>query len=288
MNITKKLLIGLFASATSLAANAGDLTLKIYNASSNSFNVNSTLVYGDTEAAVIDAGFTKADALRIAANVLDSGKTLTTIFISQADPDYYFGAETLKAYFPDAKVLATPAVRQVIAKKMESKLKTWAPNMGPNAPTAPILPDAYTQSSFTVDGETIEIHGTTGVLAHRPYLWIPSKQTILGNVAVFGDVHAWTADTQTEAQLDAWVAQLAEMKKLSPKGVIPGHMLRSTELNASAIQFTIDYLADFRAAKANSQNSQELIDAMMKRYPADSVPVNLSIGAKVHMGEMTW
>ena len=34
-----------------------------------------------------------ADALRIAAQVLDSGKTLKVIFISNADPDFYFGAE---------------------------------------------------------------------------------------------------------------------------------------------------------------------------------------------------
>ena len=38
-------------------------------------------------------------ALRIAANVLDSGKELKTIYVSQADPDYYFGVETIKEIF---------------------------------------------------------------------------------------------------------------------------------------------------------------------------------------------
>jgi glyoxylase-like metal-dependent hydrolase (beta-lactamase superfamily II) len=71
--------------ATSLyAADKSPLTLKVYNADSNSFHVNSTLVYGETEAVVIDAGFTKADALKIAANIFDSGKKLTTIFISRS------------------------------------------------------------------------------------------------------------------------------------------------------------------------------------------------------------
>ncbi len=97
---------------------AKPLTLEVYNADGNSFHVNSTLVYGDTEAMVVDTGFTKADALRIAAKVLDSGKTLKTIFISQADPDYYFGAEVLKQLFPQAEVVATPAVRAKIAEKL--------------------------------------------------------------------------------------------------------------------------------------------------------------------------
>ena len=72
------------------------------------------LVSGKTEAIVIDSGFTRADALRVAANVLDSGKTLKTIFISNADPDFYFGAEVLKSHFPQAQVLTTPAVREKI------------------------------------------------------------------------------------------------------------------------------------------------------------------------------
>ncbi len=54
---------------------------------------------------VIDAGFNRADALRIAANVFDSGKQLEIIYVSQADPDYYFGVETLKELFPQAEVV---------------------------------------------------------------------------------------------------------------------------------------------------------------------------------------
>ncbi len=88
MNKVKLLITSLTLLSATFVAESAPLSLKVYNANSDSFHVNSTLVFGDTEAVVIDAGFTKADALRIAANVLDSGKKLTTIFISQADPDY--------------------------------------------------------------------------------------------------------------------------------------------------------------------------------------------------------
>ncbi|HBV76847.1 MULTISPECIES: MBL fold metallo-hydrolase [Vibrio] len=264
------------------------LTLQVYHAAPSSFDVNSTLVYGQTEAAVIDAGFSKADALRIAANVLDSGKKLTTIFISQADPDYYFGIETLKQYFPDAKVLATPAVRDEIKHKMASKIEYWVPKMGVNAPVKPVVPDAYTLSSFSVDGQKIEIRGSEGVLAHRPYLWIPSLKAIVGNVGIYGDMQVWTADTQTQGELNAWVEQLAEMKALKPQVVVPGHMEASTSLDISTIQSTEDYLNAFIKAKKSSKNSQELIDKMMAIYPEKQVPLTLSLGAKVHMGEMKW
>lgn len=264
------------------------LTLQVYHAAPSSFDVNSTLIYGQTEAAVIDTGFSKADALRIAANVLDSGKKLTTIFVSQADPDYYFGIETLKQYFPDAKVLATPAVRDEIKHKMASKVEFWAPQMGANAPVKPIVPDAYTLSSFSVDGQKIEIKGSEGVLAHRPYLWIPSLKAIVGNVGIYGGMQAWTADTQTQDELNAWVEQLDEMKALKPQVVVPGHMEANTSLDISTIQSTEAYLNAFINAKKSSKNSQELIDKMMVIYPAKQVPFALSLGAKVHMGEMKW
>ena len=288
MNKIILLLTTLFIASSVYAANDAPLSLKVYNASSNSFHVNSTLVYGDTEAAVIDAGFTKADALRVAANVLDSGKKLTTIFISQADPDYYFGAETLQKLFPEAKIIAMPSVKKVIEKKVAGKVAYWGPKMGKNAPENVVTPDAYEKLSFSVDGHVIEIKGTTGLLAHRPYLWIPSIGAIVGDIAVFGGVHVWTADAQDKAQWNAWLLQLAEMKKLSPQIVVPGHMKKGTKLDASNLQYTSTYLSTFEQAKKNSADSKGLINKMNASYPDAQFPLSLNIGAKVHKGEMKW
>jgi hypothetical protein len=135
------LTLGVVASDRRQRAEPRPLSVKVYNADANSFHVNAVVVSGKSEAIVIDSGFTRADALRVAANVLDSGKTLKTIFISNADPDFYFGAEVLKNLFPQAQVLTTPAVREKIEAKLAGKLAFWAPKMGANAPQQPIVPD---------------------------------------------------------------------------------------------------------------------------------------------------
>ena len=268
---------------------AQPLQLKVYNADGNSFHVNSTLVTGEKEAMVIDAGFTRADALRIAANVLDSGKKLTTIYVSQADPDYYFGVETLKQFFPQAEVVTTPAVLAKIEAKLQGKLAFWGPKMGANAPQKPVLPKAIAGTTLTVDGQTVEIHGTSGALAHRPYAWIPSAKAIVGALGVFGsNTHVWTADTQTAAERSAWVAQLGEMAALQPAVVVPGHMAAGTPLDASNIRYTSDYLQSFEKNLATTKNSAELIEAMKKAYPAAVMGLSLDIGAKVNKGEMKW
>ncbi len=157
------------APADAGAQTQAPLKVKVYNADIRSFHVNAVVVSGKSEAIVIDCG-----------------KTLETIIISNANPDFYFGVEVLKRHFPQARVLATPAVREKIQSKLPQKIAFGGPKMGANAPTQPIVPDALDGTTLSVDGETIEVRGTTGEIAHRPYAWIPSIKTVAGNIALFG------------------------------------------------------------------------------------------------------
>jgi len=282
------LALGVVAAGAASAQVAPPLSVKVYNADANSFHVNAVVVSGKTEAMVIDSGFTRADALRVAANVLDSGKTLKTIFISNADPDFYFGAETLKELFPQARVLTTPAVREKIQAKLAGKLAFWGPKMGVNAPKAPVVPEAIEGRALSVDGEAIEVRGTTGELAHRPYVWIPSIKAIVGNIGVFGNLHVWTADTQKAGERQAWLAQLDEMQALHPALVVPGHMASGTALDESAIRYTREYLQRFEAELPKAKTAAELIATLQKAYPQAGLGIALDIGAKVNKGEMKW
>ncbi|TAG82504.1 MAG: MBL fold metallo-hydrolase [Burkholderiales bacterium] len=284
-------ILGAATAALALASAQAQtpITVKVYTSDANSFHVNSTLVFGAKEALVIDAGFTRADALRIAANVLDSGRELKTILVSQADPDYYFGAETLKQIFPNADVVATPAVIEKINAKLVAKVSFWGPKMGLNAPKTPVVPKPLSGTTLSVDGQTVELRGTTGALAHRPYVWIPSAKTITGTIGVFGSgLHVWTADTQTLAERTAWVAALDEMAALNPAMVVPGHMASGNAMDVSAIAHTKQYLQTFEKNLASAKQSADLIESMKRAYPEAKLAIALDIGAKVNKGEMKW
>src|SRR3954451_24794382 len=97
-------------------------------------NKTATLITGETDAFLIDTGFTRADGHRLAAAVLDSGKTLTKVFVSHADPDFYWGAEVIADAFPEAEIVATPLVIDHIKASYEGKLKAWEA-VGANRPT---------------------------------------------------------------------------------------------------------------------------------------------------------
>ncbi len=278
-------------SLTSLGAFAqgkDDLSITVYNAPASSFGVNSTLISGEKEAILLDTGFTRSDAYRIAANVLDSGKQLKAIVISQADPDYYFGAEVLHHIFPSAPIVSTPAVIQAIEKKLPQKVAFWGPQMGANAPKTPIVPTVMKGNTLTLEGKTIEIRGTSGRLADRPYVWIPSIKTIAGDVNTYANVHVWTADSPTAADRAAWVKRLDEMQALQPKTVVPGHQAGAYDLSPQVIGQTRNYLLTFEQNLKKAKNSGELINAMKQAYPNLPGDSSMELGAKVATSEMKW
>jgi len=296
MNTFKNWALALIPAALSLGVVATDtaaqpaapLTVQVYNADAASFHVNAVLVAGKTDAVLLDTGFTRADALRIAAMVLDSKKSLKTIYISQADPDYYFGIEVLKHYFPNAKVVTTAPTRKKIEATLATKLQVWGPRMGANAPKAVPLPDVLPGNTLSLEDQTLEIRGLDDSLPHRSFVWIPSIKTIAGGVNVYAGLHLWTADAQSVQERADWARKLDSMAALQPLTVIPGHSGPGQKHDASQLAWSKAYLARYEQALPKAANSAALIDAMKTAYPAAGLGIALEIGAKVNKGEMTW
>jgi len=279
---------GLAAEAQSSNSAPAPLGLQVINHGPASFHVNSVLVSGAKEAILLDAGFTRADALRVAAAVLDSGKKLSTIYVSAADPDYYFGLEVLHAEFPEARIVAAAPTLKKIEAALATKLQVWGPRLGANAPRKPVLPEALSGNSLSLEGQTLEIRGLDDSLAHRSYVWIPSIKAVVGGVNVFGQLHAWTADTQTPAERAAWLTKLDAISALQPAVVVPGHMLPGTPQDLSAVNHTRAYLQRFEAELPKAADAAALIATMKAAYPQAGLGIALEIGAKVNKGEMKW
>jgi glyoxylase-like metal-dependent hydrolase (beta-lactamase superfamily II) len=270
------------------AQSAPPLTVQVYNADGTSFHVNAVLVAGQRDAVLLDTGFTRADALRIAAMVLDSKKTLKTVYISQADPDYYFGIEVIKQYFPDAQVVTTAPTLKKIEATLANKLQVWGPRMGANAPKSVPLPEVLAGNTITLEGQTLEIRGLDDRLPHRSFVWIPSIKTIAGGVNVYAGLHLWTADAQSVQERADWATKLGTMAALQPAVVVPGHSLPGQPHDASQLAWSQAYLARYEQELPKAANSGALIEAMKKAYPEAGLSIALDIGAKVNKGEMKW
>jgi len=248
------------------------------------------LITGEHEAILIDAGFTFSDGNTVAEAIKVSGKKLTTIYISQSDPDYYFSLTPIKTAFPDAQVIAASATIDAIKKNVDKKLATWGPQLKDNGPQTMadvVMPDVFDGHSLALEGKTIEIVDADSI-TNRRYLWVPSINAIFGGVMVFSGVHVWTADTAGAEGRAAWIKNLDAMAARQPTVVIPGHLALGAASDISAITDTKNYLLAFEEELAKATNSADLINAMTQRYPDLGMGIALQIGAKVATGEMKW
>jgi len=272
------------------STSATPLTWKHYPAGPNGFFRAPVLVAGPTEALLIDGGFTLSDGRALAEAIANSGKRLTTIYISQSDPDYYFGLGPIKEAFPEARVIAATETVAAIRANVEKKLAVWGPQLKDNGPQTlaeVVIPDAFDGKELTVDGQAIEIVDADG-LVDRRYLWAPSLKAVFGGVLIFSGVHVWIADTPTKEQRATWINNLEKIAARNPAVIVPGHMTADSPTDLSAVGHTRAYLAAFDEELTQATDSEQLIRAMSARYPELGMEVALGIGAKVVTGEMKW
>jgi glyoxylase-like metal-dependent hydrolase (beta-lactamase superfamily II) len=264
------------------------LEYTVIDAAESSLHKTSVLVTGETEALVVDAAFTRADGHRIVAEVLDSGKRLTTVVVTAGDPDFYFGAEVIADAFPGAVFLAPADVIEHIQHSYEGKLKAWA-HLGPNLPTRLVEVGELAEPTIAVDGTPIEVRRGSDQLGDRAwYLFEPESRSLLGGVLLFEGLHVWTADSSTPELRAEWIKVLDDLEALDPAYVVAGHRVAGAPTDHTAIAHTRDYLELFEKAVASSADAAEAEASLLAAYPDAGLTIAAGLGTKVAKGEMTW
>lgn len=279
--MTNKLLAASVVLAATATAHADPkpLEVKVYTSSPAGFLVDSTLISGEKDAILIDAQFTVSEAHRLVADVLESKKNLTTVYVTHAHPDHYFGLGIVHQAFPKAKLVALPATIAEIKKTWQGKVKQWAPMYGALVPAQPVLPAALAGTKLELEGQTLEIRGgVQGDATQSSYVWIPSIKTVVAGDIVYRGVYVWTAETTPE-QRKAWAKTLDEIAALHPAQVIAGHKDPKLDNSPAGLDQTRQYLETFDAAVASSKNATEVEQKVKARYKDLQLDVILHIGA---------
>lgn len=265
-----------------------NLKLQVYNASENSFGVASVIVSGKTDAVLIDAQFTLADAEKVAQEIKASGKKLTTIYVSYGDPDFYFGLEVFKKYFPEVTAYATPATIDHIKATAQKKLEVWGERLGKNITSNVVLPQVLKGNSIDLEGQKLELIGLED-FPNKTFIWIPSIKTVVGGINIFGTTfHLWMADAQTAEARKNWISVLDKITALKPEIVIPAHANSNSPFDIAAVNHTKSYIQFYEEALKTNKSSEALITALKTKYPTLTFETALQIGAKVNTGEMKW
>ena len=262
------MLLAIPAAAQEAPAQAAPpLRVEVLRTSAGSLHVNSALIMGEREAVLVDPPFTLADAHRVAGMVLDSGRTLTHVFVTHDHPDHFFAMQVLTEAFPNARVVAHPTVVADIWRSLPFKVVRWLPGLGANGPAYPTAPAAMEGDVIMLEGRELRVIGPMqGDHRNSTALWVPSIRALLPGDIVFNEVHLWLGEHDMAA-VARWRETVRQLQALDPAIVVAGHARPGLPDDASGLAFTAAYLDAWPQLVEQANGSAELQALVRARFP---------------------
>jgi glyoxylase-like metal-dependent hydrolase (beta-lactamase superfamily II) len=230
--------------------------------------MSSTLISGKKDAVLVDIPTTSQQGATLANWVADSGKRLTTVYITHGHGDHFFGTSTFLARFPNVKVVAVPAVVKAMQQQASPDVVSFWKSMFPGQ-----IPDRLVIAE-ELDGNAIDLEGhdlTAVELGHSDKddttcLHVPSIGLVVAGDAVYNDVHLYLAESDPQRRRE-WISALDKIESLKPRAVIAGHKRPGTNNGPETIEETRQYIRDFDMVAGRTSTPGELYDEMLKLYP---------------------
>ncbi|MFI5775526.1 MBL fold metallo-hydrolase [Nocardia sp. NPDC051570] len=227
----------------------------------------STLIYGEYDAVLVDALHTVAEATALADWVALHHRNLTTIYITHAHQDHFYGLPVLLDRFPDAHAIATPRTVELI-ERTDPALTRFMAGLLPGQSAAKItVPEPYSKDAFTLEGYELRIieQGRTDV-EHSSSLHVPAIDLVVAGDVLYNKCHMYVGDTTPESR-ENWIAALDRLAALRPKLAIAGHKKTGAPDTPETIEESQRYLRDFGRLRETSLSEEELFDEMGRLYP---------------------
>ncbi len=227
-----------------------------------------TLISGEHEAVLVDALMTRAEGHDLAEWIAAKSKQLSTVFVTHGHGDHFFGAAEVLARFPDARLVATPAVVDVMQQQLEPRWYDdfWQPRFPGQLPEKPMIAEPI-DTPLTLEGEDLVVvdlgHTDTD---STTALHVGSLGLVVAGDAVYDNIHPYLTESGTEG-IDNWLAALDTITALNPRVVVAGHKPPEGDDSPRWIAETRRYLQDFATIAAATRTTDELYNAVVDTYP---------------------
>ena len=257
------------------------LKFRVFLHSYLGFNSNSTLIYGEKDAILIDASQLLSDTHRMVAEIITMRKSLTHIYVSHFHPDHHFGLQVLKNAFPKAKIVALPNVVEDIIATSSDKIDLWAiDRFGPDdIPQNTTIPTPLNQPYLLLEGEEIRVSDNwEGDSINNSVVWVPSIKVVCATDVAFHDCHLWPIESNVARRVK-WRASIDKLREFDARIIIPGHcdndkirLMEEVQQNGSityteCIDWSLKYLDNYEEVYNNAKTGLEVVEAMTELYP---------------------
>jgi len=229
----------------------------------------STLIYGKSDALLVDAFMTVEQAKALADWVASKKKNLTTIYITHGHGDHWFGVGTILERFPNARVVATRNTVDVMRQNAspEALSGAWGAAFPGQIPEKLVFAEVLEENVIDLEGRDVVVvelgHTDT---AHTTCLHVPSIGLVVAGDAAYNDVHLYLAESSAQKRQE-WIAALDQIESLRPRAVVATHKRPENDDSPRIIEETRKYIRDFDRLAETTKTAQELYDKMLELYP---------------------
>jgi len=230
---------------------------------------SSTLIYGERDAVLVDTQLT-IDANRALARwITQSGKNLTTIYITHGHGDHFFGIRELKTSFPRARAVATANTVKLMRRQAspEYVASFWGPRYPGQIPENLVIAEELESQVIQLEGTdlvSVELGHTD--TEHTTCLHVPSIGLVAAGDAAYNDTHLYLGESNAQTRQE-WIAALDKLDYLNPSAVIAGHKRPERDDDPRIIEETRQYIRDFNKFAQATNSARELYERMLDLYP---------------------
>jgi glyoxylase-like metal-dependent hydrolase (beta-lactamase superfamily II) len=266
-----------------------DLHARVYTSPFGAFEqidggfspTTSTLLVGRREAVLIDAQHLKPDVQELGDLVAETGRELTTIYITHGHADHWYGIDDLVRRFPAARVVALPGVVKWIEDNEELMAAQWSALFGDRVALPTTRPATLEGSSLELEGHEIDVLELgQGDIAPSTAVYVSALGLVVPGDVIYNRIHAMLGFVDPEQSQD-WLRGIDKVEELHPSAIVAGHRHPDAPHTEPArmIQETRQYIRDFEEAAAASASADELTNRMTERYPDFGNPWTLLFSA---------
>ena len=242
----------------------------------------STLVFGSAEAVLIDAQHIRSDVAALGDLIEQTGRRLTTIYVTHGHADHWYGAGDLLARFPGTRVVATGGVVDYITESAELAAQQWSAMFGDRVVDPTAVPEVLDGSAIELEGAELRIVEVgQGDIAPSTVVHIPAIDAVVTGDVVYNQIHVMLGFTGPQ-EWERWIQSVDTIEKLSPKMVVAGHK-RPESSDAEVTRMldeTRSYISDFAEGARTADSADELAQIMKSKYPDFGNPWTLHFSAQ--------
>ena len=228
-----------------------------------------TLIYGERDAVLVDTFLSVLHSKDLADWLAESEKNLTTIYITHAHGDHFFGLKLLLDMFPHARAFATSSVVATMQNQIRPEVvrSFWETRFPGQVPSQLVVPEVLEGDALYLEGEELKVvHLGHTDTSHTTALHVPSIGLVVSGDCVYNNTHPYLAECDEDARGE-WLTALDKIDALHPRAVVAGHGVLDPDSSPRHIEETRRYIRDFSAIAAKTSTALSLYESMLTLHP---------------------